>query len=201
MAGASGESSVLGHPDLRCLVSKTERGQASVVRSVRVVVCRCCPGSSCSWWAAPCPDLKPPAHYGQPPAPMPSAPTMRFMLSAGSPARHRHFGGCGQTAPRDHPPARCQVSSALRGGTGKGSALGCWGKRHPRHPRGRRGRKVVSDRLRAPPTRAAPLRPEARLGSEHPACGSPGASQQVPRWALPPGLLGGHPFRLSLQEP
>lgn len=49
------------------------------------------------------PDLKPPAHYGQPPAPIPSAPTMRFMLSAGSPARHRHFGGCGQTAPRDHP--------------------------------------------------------------------------------------------------
>ena len=60
---------------------------------------------------------------------------------------------------------------------------------------------MVSDRLRAPPTRAAPLRPEARLGSEHPACGSPGPSQQVPRWPLPPGLLGATPSACHSRSP
>ena len=48
--GASGGSTALGSPDLRHLVSRTERGQASFVLSLCVCsFVTAAPGSSCSW--------------------------------------------------------------------------------------------------------------------------------------------------------
>ena len=43
--------------------SPPERGQASGVQSLRVwSFVTAAPGSSCSWWEAPCPVLKPTSH-------------------------------------------------------------------------------------------------------------------------------------------
>ena len=101
LAGASAGSSALGRPDLRRLVSRTERGQASAVQSLHVwSFVPAALGSSRSWRQALCPDLKPLSHWRQLPAPMLFAPTMRFMRSPGSPSgtgilegegRHHHM--------------------------------------------------------------------------------------------------------------
>ena len=53
--GASGEGTALGHLDLRRLVSETERGQTSVVRSI-------CPRKLTQLVVSSCPDLKAPSH-------------------------------------------------------------------------------------------------------------------------------------------
>ena len=95
------------------------------------------------------------------------------------------FGGWGQTPPRDKPPAGCQVSSELPWGSGvtvRVLPFITGGRDTLDTLEGGGAWRVVSDWLRAPPTHAFPLRPEACLSCEHTSLEPPSKS---PRWGGP----------------